>query len=197
MTAQAPANSSGYELQRIRIYESHVRTGYKRVFGIAFGMLGNYCEAEDAAQETFIRAWRHLGQYDGRHPFQSWLTAIARNLVRDQLRKRKSQNACSLDMFTTSGLEGLYATVASTDETSNPERQLLSGEVCTTYRTVIDSLPPRYQEIVALHDFDGLSYTEIARLLRCPLGTVRSRLHRGRALARHHLQQNHPAFVSG
>ena len=180
---------------RIRTFESLAQQGYKRVYGLAYNMLGNASDAEDATQEAFLRAWRHLDQYDRIHPFQNWLLAIARNHIKDYLRRRGARSVLSLDALTDSSLRQQFGTIQIPDSSPDPVSMVASKETVEACQGAISKLHPCYRSVLTLHDVEGHSYSEIAQILRCPLGTVRSRLHRGRALVRQILRRNDPTLV--
>jgi RNA polymerase sigma-70 factor (ECF subfamily) len=181
---------------RIRTFESLAQQGYKRVYGLAYSMLGNASDAEDATQEAFLRAWRHLDQYDRIHPFQNWLLAIARNHIKDYLRRRGARTVLSLDALTDTTLRHQFGTIQIPDSSPDPVTMVASKETVEACQGAISKLHPCYRSVLTLHDVEGHSYSEIARILRCPLGTVRSRLHRGRALVRQMLQRHDPSLVA-
>ncbi len=195
MTAVYPDEAPCFDAERNREFEIYARNGYKRIFALAFSILGNVSDAEDATQETFVRAWLHIDQYDRRHPFKNWLSAIARNHIKDHFRKHRTNTPLSLDFLTENGLEGLCNEVLPPDCVTDPQLTVISGESVDICRNAIIRLQEPYQSVLALHDLDGHSYSEIARILQCPLGTVRSRLHRGRALVRQTIERHHPAFA--
>jgi RNA polymerase sigma-70 factor (ECF subfamily) len=177
---------------RIRTFEMLTQHGYKKVYGMAYSMLGNSSDAEDATQEAFVRAWRHLDQYDRNHPFQNWLLAIARNHIKDYLRRRGSRTVVSLDALTESSQQ--FWTIQFQDPSPDPVSMVASKDAVEACRGAISKLHPCYRSVLTLHDVQGHSYSEIAQILRCPLGTVRSRLHRGRALVRQMLRDD-PSLV--
>jgi len=180
---------------RIRSFETLAQNGYKRVYGLAYSMLGNTSDAEDATQEAILRAWRHLDQYDRIHPFQNWLLAIARNHIKDFLRRRGARTVLSLDALTDSSQRHQYGTIQIPDSSPDPVSMVTTKEAVEACQGAISKLHPCYRSVITLHDVQGHSYSEIAGILGCPLGTVRSRLHRGRALVRQMLLRRDPSLV--
>jgi RNA polymerase sigma-70 factor (ECF subfamily) len=193
--AGTPAGAVSADADRVRKFELLAANGYNRVYGMAYGLLGNSSDAEDATQEAFLRAWRHLDQYDRVHPFQNWLLAIARNHIKDYLRRRGARTIISLDALVDPDVKDTYGTIQIPDKSQDPVSLVASKETIDACRSAIAQLHDCYRQVLTLHDVQGHSYSEIAELLNCPLGTVRSRLHRGRALVRQLLERHDPSIV--
>src|SRR2546423_6343199 len=193
--AAFPSGSISSDKERIRNFEALAQQGYKRVYGLAFSMLGNSSDAEDATQEAFLRAWRHLDQYDRIHPFQNWLLAIARNHIKDYLRRRAARPTLSLDALTDNTLRRQFGTIQVPDTSPDPVTLVTSQDIVNSCTGAIARLHDCYKTVLTLHDVEGHSYSEIAEILNCPLGTVRSRLHRGRALVRQMLLRMDPSII--
>lgn len=135
---------------------------------------------EDIAQETFIRAYRALHQYRGDAQFYTWLYRIAVNTAKKSLMDLK-RNPTVADHFPGSDEEDETSWKKhepNTDET--PESVLAAKEVAAVVNAAMDALPEDLRQAVALREIDGLSYEEIAVLMNCPMGTVRSRIFRAR-----------------
>ncbi len=138
----------------------------------------------DIAQETFIRAYRALGQFRGDAQFYTWLYRIAVNTAKKQLLELKrdplvfqSQMRSSDDDETSSSERELNSAVA--DE-ATPEALLASKEIAQAVNAAMDDLPEELRMAITLREIEGLSYAEIAQALECPIGTVRSRIFRAR-----------------
>ena len=138
----------------------------------------------DIAQETFIRAYRALGQFRGDAQFYTWLYRIAVNTAKKQLLELKrdplvfqSQMRSSDDDETSSSERELNSSVA--DE-ATPEALLASKEIAQAVNAAMDDLPEELRMAITLREIEGLSYQEIALALECPIGTVRSRIFRAR-----------------
>lgn len=153
-----------------RAFEELVRTYQHRVFGVALRMLGNAAEAEEIAQEAFLRAHRSLGGFRGEAKLSTWLYAIASRLCLNRLAsgERHRVNA---------GEETLMR-LPSAD--TGAADALERGERDAALQQAIASLPEERRIVVVLRDVEGLSYDEIAQALDLEPGTVRSRLHRAR-----------------
>jgi len=154
-------------------------TKYQRkLFRLAFRMLGNQAEAEDVVQDTFIKAYRALPQFRGDSTFYTWLYRIAVNAARTNLESRGRR------------LPELYGTKPDSDETfdtdeyltdsNTPETLLSSKQIAHTVNVALDELPQDLRMALSLREIDGLSYDEIAEVMGCPIGTVRSRIFRAR-----------------
>jgi len=149
-------------------FEQLVRAYQHRVFGVAVRMLGNAAEAEEIAQEVFLRVHRSVGEFRGEAKLSTWLYAIASRLCLNRLQSGERRHRRA-------GEEAL-ADVPADDAGGGVER----AEVETALRQAIAALPEERRIVVVLRDVEGLSYEEIARALDLELGTVRSRLHRAR-----------------
>lgn len=189
MTATSTSGNASFEAQRIRDYEYVARNGgYKLIFGLAYSILGNAQDAEDVTQETFVRAWRRLETYDRTHPILHWMSSITRNQIRDLYRRHRSRPTASLDALREAGFK-VPQTVRSVD----PVAAVLDMELGERIHEAVALLPKHFNEPLTLHLLRGRSYSEISQILGCPMGTVRSRMHRGRALLRHLLKDYFPS----
>ena len=151
-------------------FEELVRAYQHRVFGVAVRMLGDRAEAEEIAQEVFLRVYRSVGEFRGESKLSTWLYAIASRLCLNRLassdrRQRRADSAALLDV---------------PSSTADASAELERGELETALREAIAALPEERRIVVVLRDVEGLSYEEIASALELELGTVRSRLHRAR-----------------
>ncbi len=163
-------------------FDSLVERHQGRVFRLACRLLGDRDSALDAAQETFVKAWKALPRFKGDARFSTWLTRIAINQCRNELRKRgtvKHTRPLSLDDVVpgtdSPRADSVEASGASAWETVRGE------EVRTAFTAAMEALEPESREVLILTEVEALSYEGIAELLDVPVGTVRSRLHRARA----------------
>jgi len=154
-----------------------------QVYNLALRMLGNAEAAADATQDTFLAAYRAVGKFRGGN-FRAWLLRIAANCCRDQLRAARRRPASSLDLLLES--ESPPPLVAKTE---SPEDYALRRELGRTISDGLASLPAEQRLVVILSDIQGLSYEDIAQATRSSLGTVKSRLSRGRERLRDCLLQ--------
>jgi RNA polymerase sigma-70 factor, ECF subfamily len=142
-------------------------------------------EARDLVQEAFIRAWRHLDQYDKSFRFSTWLFRIAHNVAIDHLRRRR-QPTVSLEMGEDN--EGDEVRLDPPDPGRGPLNELANRELAEAMAREIERLPSGYRELVTLRHLVGLSYNEIAELKRLPLGTVKNKLFRAHSVLREALE---------
>jgi RNA polymerase sigma-70 factor (ECF subfamily) len=152
----------------------------RRVIGLAWGLLGNRADAEDVAQDSFLRAFRALGSFRGQSTFRSWLFQITINAARTYRRTREGRHedaaGGTMEMDTTARPDSLERAVVARDRV----------------RRAMATLPPDLREAVILRDVNGLDYREIAHVLDIPMGTVESRIFRGRARLRQALNEPGP-----
>lgn len=134
-------------------------------------------EAQDVAQETFIKAYRALGNFRGDSAFYTWLYRIAINTAKNYLvarTRRGSDSELDIDdeeqVHNINELKGL----------DTPEQLLLNDEIIETIKSAIEKLPEEMRIAITLREFEGMSYEEIAEAMDCPVGTVRSRIFRAR-----------------
>ena len=134
-------------------------------------------EAQDVAQEAFIKAYRALGNFRGDSAFYTWLYRIAINTAKNYLvsRSRRSSDY-QVDVQDAEAIEN----APQLQGMETPERLLLNQEIIDTIKTAIDKLPEEMRTAIMLREFEGMSYEEIAAAMDCPVGTVRSRIFRAR-----------------
>jgi RNA polymerase sigma-70 factor (ECF subfamily) len=140
------------------------------VFNVCFRMLGERREAEDLAQETFIRAYRKLDSFDISRPFSPWIRRIATNLCLNHLEKRRIPQL---------HLDDERDQTASSNML-NPERKRIEAEAQNTVREAILELPAKYRAVIELRHYQAMSYDEISKALKIPISDVKSHLFRGR-----------------
>ena len=163
-------------------WDDIVRTHSVRVYRLAYRLTGNSHDAEDLTQEVFVRVFRSLASYTP-GTFEGWLHRITTNLFLDSARRRQRIRFEGLGQ----DAEGRLAGGDPSPAQAFDERHL-DGDIQAALR----ALPPEYRAAVVLCDIEGLSYEEIAATLGVKLGTVRSRIHRGRAQLRTALEHRRP-----
>ena len=155
-----------------------------RVYNYIYRMVHSPTDAEDLTQETFVKAYLSIASFQSRASLNTWLYRIATNLCIDFSRRgRKLQNTYSLSAETDAeeGERDLP------DTRFDPQRLALNDELGATLDTALRDLPEKLRTVVLLYDIEGLAYDEIAAILGCPLGTVKSRLYNARASLREQL----------
>lgn len=157
----------------------------EKVFHICYRMLGNRHEAEDIAQEAFLRAYVNIHSFNINLKFSSWLYRIATNLCIDRIRKKKPDYYLDAEVAGTDGLT-MYSQIAS--DTRLPEDDVESLELQETIQREISKLPEKYRTVIVLKYIEELSLNEISKILDMPLGTVKTRIHRGREALRNQLR---------
>jgi RNA polymerase sigma factor (sigma-70 family) len=167
-------------------WEDVVRDHSARVYRLAYRLTGNTHDAEDLTQEVFVRVFRSLATYSP-GTFEGWLHRITTNLFLDMARRRQRIRFEGLGEETTARLSGAEPTPAQVFDDRH-----LDGDV----QAALKALPPEYRAAVILCDIEGLSYEEIADTLGIKLGTVRSRIHRGRAQLREALEHRRPRHLT-
>jgi RNA polymerase sigma factor (sigma-70 family) len=158
----------------VRLYEG-------RVYNLCYRMLGDPDSAADAAQDAFLSAFRNLRSFRG-GSFRSWMLRIATNTCYDALRARKRRSAVSLDVDADDDDESSSLQIADTAE--SPTDFALRRELAAAIEHGLGALPDEQRVILILSDIEGLAYEEIAQITNTNIGTVKSRLSRGRSRLR-------------
>jgi RNA polymerase sigma-70 factor (ECF subfamily) len=165
-------------------FEKLFRKTYGRAYRLAYRMLRNTAEAEDAVQEAYLRAWRAFHSFEPSRPFEAWLQRILANIIRDQYRRYKRIGPMmSLDAEVDTD-HGTMPAQDLADPSPGPEARLLERTFCSQLNTALSQLPEAYRSAILLACVDARPYEEISIMLGCPIGTVRSRVHRGREMLR-------------
>jgi RNA polymerase sigma-70 factor (ECF subfamily) len=162
-------------------FEALVKKHQKRMFNIAFRMLGSYDEASDIVQDAFVSAYRGMRNFKGRAKFSTWLCAIVMNHSKNRLKQVKAQlhhEKYSINDPIPAG-EGQVHGEPASSEPSALER-LEQRDVQRKVQQCIGSLDEEFREVLVLRDIQGFSYDEISDMLRIPGGTVKSKLFRAR-----------------
>lgn len=146
-----------------------------RLYNFVFRFVSDRETAEDIVQETFLRAFRKRKEYRAIANFSTWLFTIAGNLAKSELRRRKRWRLFSLhrDDDSDSGME-------LPDETYRPDKVAESSLADDQIHDAIAALPENYRQVILLRDVEGMAYQEIAEIVDCPVGTVKSRVNRAR-----------------
>ncbi|MDQ6595490.1 RNA polymerase sigma factor SigW [Bacillus salipaludis] len=155
------------------------------VYQLCYRMIGNRHEAEDLAQEAFLRAYMNIHTFNQDLKFSTWLFRIATNLCIDRIRKKKPDYYLDAEVAGTEGLT-MYSQIPS--QTKPPESEVESLELHETVQKEILKLPEKYRSVIVLKYIEELSLNEISEILDMPLGTVKTRIHRGREALRQQLR---------
>jgi RNA polymerase sigma-70 factor (ECF subfamily) len=163
------------------LFHQLVRPYEKLVYVTIFAILKNETDAEDAAQETMINAFRHLQSFRGEAKFSTWLVTIAMNEARKRLRKTKVSAEDSLDEPREES-EGDYTPAVLTDWREIPLEALERKELREKLRDAVAKLPEKYREVFVLRDIEGLNQEETATALGINVTLAKVRLHRARMM---------------
>jgi RNA polymerase sigma factor (sigma-70 family) len=160
-----------------------VRRYQERLYATVYQMTSNHEDANDLLQNIFVKAYRSLGQFKGQSSFYTWLYRIAVNRTLNFIKRRKDKNHFSLNDVDTS-IESDPDFVELMSHTT-PRTEAGLNELQNTLNEAIQKLSESHRAVVIMHDVQGMTHTDIARVMRCSEGTVRSRLF----YARQHLQE--------
>ena len=164
-------------------FEELIRQYEKKVYTLCFRMCGNSEDAEEAAQDAFLALWRGIDRFRQESSLSTWIYRLATNACIDTLRRRKKQSgSVSLDD------EELF--VDAVDTSPQPQETVEHRETQKLLQEGLSALSEEYRKVLILREIEGLSYTEIAESASIELGTVKSRISRGRSLLRNFLSGN-------
>ncbi len=158
----------------VQTYAVLVRKYETRVRGYCLGALGNAADADDAAQEIFIKAYQSLDRFAGRSGFSTWIYRIAVNHCRDLLRRKIRTRAESLDALSEQQGDWLEGQIAVQPRVDRPTDRMLE------VRQALTAMTPQAREVLVLREVQEMSYQETARALGCSLDAVKARLRRAR-----------------
>ncbi len=173
-----------------QILVERVQQGDKQAFGLLVSkyqrklarllsrLIRDPAEVEDVAQEAFIKAYRALPGFRGDSAFYTWLYRIGINAAKNYLAS-KSRRAPTTTEFDSEDAEGFDDSEMLRDN-NTPEKLLMSKQIGDTVNAAMDMLPDDLRNAIMLREIDGMSYEEIAKIMECPIGTVRSRIFRAR-----------------
>ncbi len=173
-------------------FEQLIGTHQQYVYNIAFRMMGNEEDAKDAAQEALIKVFKNIGSYRHDSKFSTWLYRIVMNTCKDLLRKRKS-NVISIDKGIATD-EG-EVQMEFEDPNASPVRDYERKEVQETIQEAMEDLPEANKSVLILREIKDYSYDEISDILDIPVGTVRSRINRGRKMLADRLRERLPDHI--
>lgn len=162
-----------------------VRRYERPVYSVLMRVVRRSEDAEDLVQETFVKVFKALDRYDPERPFAAWIFTIASRLAIDHFRRRRVQ---TVSLNVTDPGSGEDRTMDVEDPGLKPDEITSNAEEELQTSALIDSLPEHYRIVVLLRHQQDLSYDEIAEALHLPLGTVKARIHRARALLKDKIQ---------
>src|SRR5687767_12605790 len=171
-------------------FEKLVNERSGEIYGLLYRLTENTEEARDLTQETFLRAFQSIGQFRGESDLRTWIYRIAINQARNRWRwwrRRRRDATVSLDSENAHGNQPLIESLPS-ERDKSPEQETLAHERERALRKALHSLSLSYRETVILRDIEGFTYEEIAQTLGINVGTVKSRLARGRKELRQRLE---------
>jgi len=184
MELRAPAETEFIERLRrgeAAAFDELVAERSGEIYGLLFRLTENSEEARDLTQETFLRAFQSIGRFRGEADLRTWIYRIAINQARNRWRwwrRRHKDSTVSLDATQGQSNQTVIATLAESSD--NPEQQTLAHERELALRSALQKVGRAYRETVVLRDIEGFTYEEIATTLGINVGTVKSRLARGR-----------------
>ena len=184
MTAESPDEVGGNP-----DFDALVVLYQKKIFNAIYRFIGDYEEATDLTQETFISAFKHYDRFRGDSKVFTWLYQIARNLCINRVRQRERQRSLrieSLDQPRDLDDDGMTREIA--DSSQAPHILLEKKELQQRLRAAVEALPPDYREVVLLREYHNLSYNEIVEATGLTLENVKTRLSRARAMLRRKLE---------
>ena len=173
-------------------FEDLIAIHQKNIFSIAYRIAGNQNDAEDMAQEVLIKIFKNLNQFKGNSKFSTWLYRVTTNTCLDMKKKIMKHSSYSLDQNLETD-EGSISTEIQ-DNSPTPEQYAEQNAVQRAVNQAISNLNDQHKKVIILRDVQGFSYEEIADMLGCSVGTVKSRINRARAQLKKILFQNKELF---
>lgn len=170
----------------VEAFEQLIFDYQKKAYNIALRIMGNQEDAKDMCQEAFIRIFKSIEGFKEQSSFSTWMYRIVTNVCLDEIRKKKKNDTVSLDnTFETQNGEVHFETASDED---TPEEAFIRTEKRRIILKEINSLSEEYKTAIVLRDIQGFSYEEIANILCCSIGTVKSRINRGRNILKNRLK---------
>jgi RNA polymerase sigma-70 factor (ECF subfamily) len=170
-------------------FQSKAEEVKSRAYRMAMQLTRNPSDAEDLVQETFIKAWRAYDSYIPGRPFLNWLLKIMQRAYLDIRRRANPIRRAESLQSMVSPSDGEIQEIPITDDSPTPEEELFHQEWTRQLHLALDELPPVYRSAIVMADLEDLTYAEIADSQNTTIGTVRSRIHRGRKLLREIIQK--------
>ncbi|MFC1522341.1 RNA polymerase sigma factor [Elusimicrobiota bacterium] len=155
-----------------------------RIYAFAFGLCGNETEACDMVAEAFMKAYRSFDGYDKGKPFYSWIYKITQNIYLDRMRSAARRKTVSAEDLGEGVLESIRAHEKRNDLDESPDSRAQNRETAAMIQKALDKMPAEFREALMLCDMMQMDYKRISGILGVPIGTVRSRIFRGRCFLR-------------
>ena len=165
-------------------FEKLFQKSQRRAYNLALKLTGNTADAEDVTQDAFLRAWDNFETYDATRSFEGWLFRIITNRVIDMRRRQKRVPMFSLDTPIYGDDEGQPLAHEFAAPYSDPMNIVIDPVMEEKLQSALEALPADYRQAIMLCDVEQRSYQEIADMMHCAIGTVRSRIHRARVMLR-------------
>jgi RNA polymerase sigma-70 factor (ECF subfamily) len=162
----------------IEAFEELISDYEKKVFNIALRIIGNYNDAEDISQEIFIKVFKSIKNFKGNSSFYTWLYRIVVNECFDIAKKKKKVLAFSIDTPIVTGDDEVQRDIK--DRSKLPEEEFENKELRKEIQKALNMISNEHRTMIVLRDVQGFSYDEISEMLKCPPGTVKSRINRAR-----------------
>jgi RNA polymerase sigma-70 factor (ECF subfamily) len=173
-----------------RRFESMMNSTERRAYSMALQLTRNPSDAEDLVQDTYVKAWRGFDSYIPGRPFLNWLLRIMQRAYLDSRRRENPiRRAESLNSMI-SPSDGEVQELPIQDQGPGPDDEIIHAEFSAELKKALYELPEVYRSAIVMCDLEGLSYAEIADIQKTTIGTVRSRIHRGRKFLREIAQRN-------
>lgn len=170
----------------LAVFEELVARYQRQMYRVAYRLTGNHDDAQDLIQDALFEAFRNFHRFETGTRFDRWLYRIMTNRHIDRVRRNSRLPVLSLDQSPEGG-DGREQSWDVPSDVGDPAQALVEDVLDERIQAALNALPEEYRQTVILADIEEMSYEEVARVLRCPVGTVRSRLHRGRQLLRERL----------
>lgn len=159
----------------------------KKMYAVCLRMCVNQEDAQDCLQEAMLRIYRSISGFKGQSSFSTWIYRVTMNTCLDELRKKKNKQTTSLDSLLDTGW-------SPSDDYDTPEHHAIEGERRKAIRSAISELPEDMRSAVVLRDIEGFSYDEISVILGINVGTIKSRISRGREKLREKIRKRPELF---
>ena len=179
----------------IEAFEALVSAYQKKVFNIAFRMIGNLEDASDVSQEVFVKVYKSMKDFRGQSSFSTWIYRITVNVCMDELRKAKNKKVIYIDEDIRTDDGEMKREIE--DDAPGPESIIEGLELKQVVSDAINALLPDHRVVLVLRDIQDFSYEEISRILNIPQGTVKSRINRARLILKDVLTSRKELWETG